>query len=769
MSMSLAFPTDEASLVDRIIPIAPSPDLPHPPGPYEHQSDALNVLDGRSMMATPPVSGIVFLPTGSGKTRIGIQHMARVLNQDPGHRFIWATSSRNLICQTFQKLHEYGRLFSNPTNALWLNQDLDDEDFDNAHILFMTRKRLTAELDVATNLRYGSHPLRDRILESRPTTLIYDECHQLGADTLQGFWGQLHEKVLDQLPPRRHRWRVIGLSATPMPTRVDAHPLLQEHVFPPRTDVPGVPNDWNIHILHKTTLQELLDRGILCRVNSTLDRSGCFDLPTPLIKGVVIEKRIPQPPRTRDKAAWSQYCATFNSKVMTHPRVLRFFADKLARHLDTLGKTIVFVPTIEAANHLVELLGLHPSLKGRVAGVHSKVDDLSTLLPDQANLSVPEILAGFRERREQPCILVNVDMLTEGFDDPKVQTVFIARLTLSTNRFWQMIGRGTRGPAAGGTLTCNVLDPIKLSRLYDYTAGYQPAIANPNAVELEESAIKEADRDADDLRSPAIIDSADAYPLPSDTCYSIDPIVQERLGSVARTLADFLNHSILPTPQLLEAAQAVQVAFDDQGPRFIPADRPEPATSHLILHEIVTRIARMLEADMNWLHRRIPASPTPADAANWLQQLDRVRSIPIRTEVEFDRPAAEVPLTPAPSNHQERALALLTTCQHLARIDGQIDPSEVEASLRAATENTGIPDGPLLRDAFHNAERRDLAGALEQLKSPSDVPTSKRLLKSWIVVARADQRIHPAEHGLLVRWTEHLGLTRDYLEGLLDA
>lgn len=201
-------------------------------------------------------------------------------------------------------------------------------------------------------------------------------------------------------------------------------------------------------------------------------------------------KNIRQPPQTPDKAAWSQYCTTFNSKVMTHPKVLKFFAEKLGRHIDTLGKTIVFVPTIEAANHLVELLGNQASLKGRVAAVHSQVEDLAALLPNQADLSVPEILSSFRERRDQPCILVNVDMLTEGFDDPKVLTVFIARLTLSTNRFWQMIGRGTRGPASGGTLTCNVIDPIKLSRLYDYAAGYQPTVALPVASELEEPAIR---------------------------------------------------------------------------------------------------------------------------------------------------------------------------------------------------------------------------------------------------------------------------------------
>ncbi len=97
------------------------------------------------------------------------------------------------------------------------------------------------------------------------------------------------------------------------------------------------------------------------------------------------------------------------------------------------------------------------------------------------------------------------------------------------------------------------------------------------------------------------------------------------------------------------------------------------------------------------------------------------------------------------------------------------DPSEVEASLRCTTELTGIPNGPLLRAAFDNAERRELTEALAELKAASDTAAAKRLLKSWIAVARADQRIHPAEHDLLQRWTDHLGLTRDYLEGLLDA
>ena len=65
----------ESSWVNQIIPIAPTFGVAHPPKRYLHQSEALFKLEGKTMTANPPVSGIVFLPTGSGKTRIGIEHM----------------------------------------------------------------------------------------------------------------------------------------------------------------------------------------------------------------------------------------------------------------------------------------------------------------------------------------------------------------------------------------------------------------------------------------------------------------------------------------------------------------------------------------------------------------------------------------------------------------------------------------------------------------------------------------------------------------------
>jgi superfamily II DNA or RNA helicase len=54
--------------------------------------------------------------------------------------------------------------------------------------------------------------------------------------------------------------------------------------------------------------------------------------------------------------------------------------------------------------------------------------------------------------------LVNVGVLTTGFDAPRVDVVCIARPTMSALLYEQMVGRGLRGPLNGGTRRCRVID-----------------------------------------------------------------------------------------------------------------------------------------------------------------------------------------------------------------------------------------------------------------------------------------------------------------------
>ncbi len=55
-------------------------------------------------------------------------------------------------------------------------------------------------------------------------------------------------------------------------------------------------------------------------------------------------------------------------------------------------------------------------------------------------------------------VLCNYDILTTGFDAPKVECVFIARPTFSHLLYNQMAGRGLRGTRSNGTSNCIIVD-----------------------------------------------------------------------------------------------------------------------------------------------------------------------------------------------------------------------------------------------------------------------------------------------------------------------
>jgi superfamily II DNA or RNA helicase len=62
----------------------------------------------------------------------------------------------------------------------------------------------------------------------------------------------------------------------------------------------------------------------------------------------------------------------------------------------------------------------------------------------------------FRQGRIR--VLTNYGVLTQGFDAPMVQAIIVGRPTYSPNVYQQMIGRGLRGPANGGSDTCLIVN-----------------------------------------------------------------------------------------------------------------------------------------------------------------------------------------------------------------------------------------------------------------------------------------------------------------------
>jgi superfamily II DNA or RNA helicase len=96
-------------------------------------------------------------------------------------------------------------------------------------------------------------------------------------------------------------------------------------------------------------------------------------------------------------------------------------------------RTVVFAPTVDIAWTIAARFG--------EMGIPAAALDWSTP-PGERH----RILRGFREGRIK--IIVNVDVLSEGWDEPRVDTIILASPTRSLARYLQRVGRGMR-PAEG--------------------------------------------------------------------------------------------------------------------------------------------------------------------------------------------------------------------------------------------------------------------------------------------------------------------------------
>ncbi len=243
-----------------------------------------------------------------------------------------------------------------------------------------------------------------RVLRGRDIGLVvYDECHHAAAED--------NLRVLRQLGAFDDDWSGTLLGFTATTARGDGKGL--DAVFE--------------RIVFVRTLPEMIDDGYLAplrgyRVATTADlgrltATGADYREDELAEAVDIEDR--------------------NALV--------------ARSIQELARdrrTIAFCVTVSHARNLrraLEVLGVAAGI------VHGEMPG-----PQRA-----QALADFRAGRTQ--VLTNVAVLTEGFDDPGVSCVAMARPTRSEGLYAQCVGRGTR--LHPGKKDCLVLDFVDLSAL----------------------------------------------------------------------------------------------------------------------------------------------------------------------------------------------------------------------------------------------------------------------------------------------------------------
>lgn len=243
-----------------------------------------------------------------------------------------------------------------------------------------------------------------RVVAGRDIGLvIYDECHHAAADD--------NLRVLRQLGAFDDGWTGTLLGFTATTERGDGKGL--DAVFE--------------RIVYTRTLPEMIEDGYLSRLRG-------FRVST-----------------AADLTRLSSGGNDFREEELAEAVDIEERNALVARSIQELARdrrTIAFCVTVNHARNLSRALN-H-------LGVPSGIVHGAMASDDRA-----KVLADFRAERLH--VLCNVAVLTEGFDDPGVSCVAMARPTRSSGLYAQCVGRGTR--LHPGKKDCLVLDFVDLSSL----------------------------------------------------------------------------------------------------------------------------------------------------------------------------------------------------------------------------------------------------------------------------------------------------------------
>ncbi len=435
--------------------------------PFPHQTEAHAALSEKIPFdADKPSTGLLVLPTGSGKTQTVVRWLTKEALPH-GVQVLWLAHQRELLTQardTFRLViaeYEPGvsyrtRLMVTGAGPVTLLGKVDTD------IAFLSLPMLATGLDTAKKKRLAS-------FLSRPTVVVVDEAHHGGAETY-------HRALVECL--KGQTIGMIGLTATPWPGALLSRARFRQ-LF--------------ATTLFEAHVEELTEQGILARpIIHTVESDQIFEL---------TEEQRKQQANAPDLSAdlLDNLNTTHRNRV-----VLQAYLD----NADEYGKCLVFVGSVKHANRLERLF--------RRANVPVEV------VHGQAEKSRPDVLKWFEEQTGQ-AVLVSVRMLTEGVDLPTAQSVLLARPTTSRILLRQMIGRALRGPRVGGDAEAHIIN------IRDHWTNLGDILEPPEVIELPDVKVNNQRRVArwlDIWDLPPITD-ADGQDLPAAVEAEAERIVTE--------------------------------------------------------------------------------------------------------------------------------------------------------------------------------------------------------------------------------------------------
>lgn len=418
--------------------------------PYEHQEKAFFNLQEKVIKTNKnSFAGLLVLPTGGGKTITAAHWICRNY-LDKGKKVLWLAHRHELLEQaksTFAEKLAYKDIFEQrPSFNYRIISGIHDKPIN----IQQTDDLIISSKD---SIKAGFNHLYNNWIKNNTEEifLVIDEAHHATAKT--------YRQVIDNIKNSVSRFQLLGLTATPFRTAESEQGLLKK-VFPD-------------DIVYKIDLRTLIRLGILSEPHFEEVSTGLN-----FIKELS-EEQIEQLNYFDIDSIGSNIAKTIAENDDRNYTIV----SKYVNNKDKYKQTILFALNVDNA---IALNAMFKEQGVKSEFVISTVKDQATGVTISSREN-KEKIAKFRSGEIE--VLINVNILTEGTDVPNVQSVFLARPTISSILMTQMIGRGLRGPKAGGT---------KEAYIVSFIDEWQNKVAwvNPEKLYIEDNIdFKDVDRE----------------------------------------------------------------------------------------------------------------------------------------------------------------------------------------------------------------------------------------------------------------------------------
>ena len=383
--------------------------------PHQQEAvDALNKYFDLSGRTRQEQSGLLIMPTGSGKTFTTITWLMESAIP-AGYRVIWFAHRQELVDQATREFCNVAPI-------------LAEHGIKKVKILPISGQHAgmsqSCGYDInVCSIRSAATKNGRRFIRrmlgtpgARKVVVIIDEAHHAPMKSYQD--------VLDTIRGINPSMILLGLTATPK--RLEGNHLLME-MFNVEQNRKKRGNGF----IYEVSLQHLIQYEYLATphyipVNTEIQGDTAYHLTE---KSVELFHRFGELPED-----------IFNEIANSAARN-KCIVDHYVKNKEKYGKTLVFAIKKEHARKLYE----------EFSAANISCNYVVSGMPNSH-----EIIEDFRQNKFD--VLINVQMMTEGSDVPDIQTAFMTRETNSDSLFMQMVGRALRGSYAGGTKDAYIVD-----------------------------------------------------------------------------------------------------------------------------------------------------------------------------------------------------------------------------------------------------------------------------------------------------------------------